>query len=453
MAARVLVVDDDPSVCRQLETGLGRDGFEAWVVGSTAEALRQLDRFEPDVLLTEVIVEDVDGLQLCGQIASRRPDLPVVVMTASDRLDTAIGAIRAGAYDFVTKPIDIALLGTVLRRAAQHRGLVLAVERLRRAVGDTPRFDEIVGTSAAMRRVYALLERVAESDASVLITGESGTGKELVARALHRQGRRAGGPFVAVDCSAIPEELLERELFGHTGAAFTDARADRAGLFVQASGGTLFLDEIGTLPIGLQPMLLRSLQERAVRPVGGQAEVPFDVRIIAATNRDLRAAVEEERFRRDLFFRVAVIHVQLPPLREREDDVLLLAQSFLERAALRAGKTIRGLSPGAVARLHAHAWPGNVRELQHCIERAVALTTRDEIAAGDLPEHLRPALRPPAGTPVEAMLAPLAEIERLHILGVLDAVRGNRSRAANILGIDRKTLQRKLERFASQPGD
>jgi len=293
--------------------------------------------------------------------------------------------------------------------------------------------------------MYTLLERAAESDVSVLITGESGTGKELVARALHRKGRRAKGPLVAVDCSAIPEGLLESELFGHTRGAFTDARADRVGLFVQASGGTLFLDEIGSLPVGLQPKLLRALQERAVRPVGGQAEVPFDVRIIAATNRDLRAG-EEGRFRQDLLFRIAVIHVQVPPLREREDDVLLLAQCFVERAALRAGKQIRGLSPGAVARLQAHAWPGNVRELQSSIERAVALTTRDEIAAADLPEHLRPALRPPA----EEALAPLAEVERLHILGVLDAVRGNRSRAASILGIDRKTLQRKLGRFASE---
>jgi two-component system response regulator HydG len=255
--------------------------------------------------------------------------------------------------------------------------------------------------------------------------------------------------LVAVDCSAIPEGLLESELFGHTRSAFTDARADRVGLFVQASGGTLFLDEIGNLPVGLQPKLLRALQERTVRPVGGQAEVPFDVRIIAATKHNLRAAVEEGRFRQDLLFRIAVIHVQVPPLREREDDVLLLAQCFVERAALRAGKQIRGLSPGAVARLQAHAWPGNVRELQSSIERAVALTTRDEIAAADLPEHLRPALCPPA----EEALAPLAEVERLHILGVLDAVRGNRSRAASILGIDRKTLQRKLGRFASESND
>jgi DNA-binding NtrC family response regulator len=451
MAARILVVDNDPSVCRLLETELGRCGFEAWAVASAAEALRQLDLLEPDVLLTDVIMEGMDGLQLCGQVVSHRPDVPVVVMTASERPDTAIGAIHAGAYDFITKPIDFEVLGTVLRRAAQHRGLVATVERLRRAVGDTPRFDELVGTSAAMRRVYALLERVAESDASVLITGESGTGKELVALALHRKGRRAKGPFVAVDCSAIPEGLLESELFGHTRGAFTDARADRVGLFAQASGGTLLLDEIGNLPLGLQPKLLRALQERTVRPVGGQAEVPFDVRIVAATNRDLPTAVKEERFRQDLFSRIAVIHVQMPPLREREDDVLLLAQSFVERAALRAGKQIRGLAPGAVARLQAHAWPGNVRELQNCIERAVALATRDEIAAADLPEHLRSTLRAPASTPDEAALAPLAEIERLHILGVLDAVRGNRSRAANILGIDRKTLQRRLERFAAEP--
>ncbi len=346
MVARILVVDDDPSVCRLLETELARCGFQAWAVGSAAEALRQLDLLEPDVLLTDVLMEGMDGMQLCGQIASHRPDVPVVVMTAADRLETAIGAIRAGAYDFITKPIDFEVLGAALRRAAQHRGLVATVERLRRAVGDTARFDEIVGTSTAMRRMYTLLERAAESDVSVLITGESGTGKELVARALHRKGRRAKGPLVAVDCSAIPEGLLESELFGHTRGAFTDARADRVGLFVQASGGTLFLDEIGNLPVGLQPKLLRALQERAVRPVGGQAEVPFDVRIIAATNRDLRAG-EEGRFRQDLLLRIAVIHVQVPPLREREDDVLLLAQCFVERAALRAA---RPASSASIAR-------------------------------------------------------------------------------------------------------
>jgi two-component system response regulator HydG len=293
--------------------------------------------------------------------------------------------------------------------------------------------------------------KLADSDASVLVTGESGTGKEVVARALHRMGRRRNGPFIAINCAAMPEALLESELFGHARGAFTDARSSRTGLFVQSDGGTLLLDEIGELPMSLQPKLLRALQERHVRPVGGDSEVAFDVRLVCTTNRDLEEAIEEERFREDLFFRVNVVHVQMPPLRARGTDVLLLAQHFLVRYATQAGKQVVGISPAAAERLMAYTWPGNVRELQNCIERAVALTTFEQIAVDDLPEKIRAYRRShvivASDDPSE--LVPLEEVERRYILRVVEAVGGNKTLAAQVLGMGRKTLYRKLERWAA----
>jgi two-component system response regulator HydG len=297
--------------------------------------------------------------------------------------------------------------------------------------------------------VHELVERIADSDASVLITGESGTGKEVVARALHRGGRRKDGPFVAINCAALPETLLESELFGHERGAFTDARAARSGLFVQANGGTLFLDEIGELPLPLQPKLLRALQERVVRPLGGEREIPFDVRLVAATNRDLDTAVHDGRFREDLYFRVNVIHVPLPPLRARGGDILLLAQTFVGAYGARSGKQVTGLSPQAAERLLAYAWPGNVRELENCIERAIALAQHDQILPDDLPEKIRDYRRSHVlvASDDPAELVPLEEVERRYILRVLEAVGGNKSQAAQVLGLGRKTLYRKLEEY------
>jgi two-component system response regulator HydG len=311
-----------------------------------------------------------------------------------------------------------------------------------------------VGQSAAIRKVYDLVERVAESDVSVLITGESGTGKEVIAQALHRRSRRSHGPFVAINCTAMAESLLESELFGHVRGAFTDAREARTGLFAQAKGGTLFLDEIGDMPVTLQPKILRALQERRIRPVGGNAELPVDVRILAATNRDLEAAIEEKRFREDLYFRLNVIQIPLPPLRSRAGDVLPLAQHHLEAFAERAGKPIKGIAPAAAATLAAYAWPGNVRELQNCIERAVALARFEQIVVDDLPEKIRnyrPSHVLVAGDD-PAELAPMEEVERRYIVRVLEAVRGNKAAAARILGFERKTLYRKLERWGLDRG-
>jgi len=454
MAGRVLVVDDAESMCEMLAERLSTLGFEVLWRTSALAALDVLAATEVDVVVTDLNMREVNGIELCTRIVANRPDLPVIVITAFGSLETAIAAIRAGAYDFITKPFEITVLGIALERAIQHRRLGAEVRRLRHTVEQAHHFGELLGTSAAMQRIYALLDRLADSDASVLVTGESGTGKELVARALHERGRRKGGPFVAVNCTAMPETLLESELFGHARGAFTDARSARSGLFVQASGGTLFLDEIGDLPLTLQPKLLRALQERTVRPVGSATEVPFDVRLVCATNRDLESAVEERRFREDLYFRVNVIHVQLPPLRARGGDVLLLAQHFLDQHAAKADKRVTGLSPAAAERLMSYPWPGNVRELQNCIERAIALTSYEQLTVDDLPEKIRSYSRSHivvAGDDPSELLR-LEEVERRYILRVMEAVGNNKTLAAQVLGIGRKTLYRKLEQYEVRAG-
>jgi len=449
VTGHILVVDDEQSMCEALEAGLTPKGFDVRWTTSAVEALELLGKEEVDVVLTDLNMRGMDGLELCERIVANRPDVPVVLVTAFGTLDTAIAAMRAGAYDFITKPVKIDVLALALTRAVQHRTLREEVKRLRRLVEDGGQFEDVLGQSPVMRKVHEFLGRVAGTEASVLITGESGTGKEVVARALHRRGRRSAGPFVAINCAAVPETLLESELFGHARGAFTDARTARSGLFVQASGGTLFLDEIADLPLALQPKLLRALQERTVRPVGGNEEVPFDVRLVAATNRDLESAVEEGHFREDLYFRINVIHVALPPLRARGSDVLVLAQHFLGQFATQSGKHVTGISPAAAERLMSYTWPGNVRELQNCMERAVALTQFEAIAVDDLPEKIRGYRRShvlvTSDDPTE--LVPLEEVERRYILRVMETVGGNKTLAAQVLGIGRKTLYRKLEQY------
>jgi len=449
MPGRILIVDDELEMCDVLRDGLGRRGFEVTATTSPTQAFPMLAEGQFDVAVTDLNMREMSGLMLCERIVANRPDIPVVVITAYGSFETAVASIRAGAYDFITKPVDLNLLSMTIDRAVTHRALREEVKALRQKLAAGAPFGELLGASPAMAGVTDLLSRVAEADASVLITGESGTGKEVVARALHARGRRAAGPFVAVNCAAMPESLLESELFGHARGAFTDAKTSRQGLFLQADGGTLFLDEIGEMPLGLQPKLLRALQERRVRPVGGDAEIAFDARLVAATNRDLETAVEERRFREDLYFRINVIQVDLPPLRARGNDVLLLAQRFLQQHASRSGKPVSGLSPQAAEKLLAYAWPGNVRELQNCIERAVALTRMQEISVEDLPDRIRAyrASQLIIATDDLGQLVPMEEIERRYVLRVLDAVGGNRGQAAKILGFDRKTLYRKLERW------
>ena len=449
MKGRVLVVDDDTSMCDMLVSDLGELGFEVKAHTAAPAALEALVASEFDAVVADLNMPGMTGLELCERIVASHPDVPVIVITAFGSIQTAIAAIRSGAYDFVTKPLEVDALALALERAIQHRRLSDEVRRLRQAVEEGRRFGALLGTSPAMRRMYELLDRIADSNASVLITGETGTGKELVARALHERGRRKAGPFVAVGCASLPEPLLESELFGHARGAFTDAHAARKGLFVQANGGALFLDEIGELPLALQAKVLRALQTRSVRPVGANDEVPFDVNLIAATNRDLESAVEEGRFREDLYFRINVIHVEMPPLRARGGDVLLLAQHFVARYAAQAGKRVTGLSPDAAERLLAYVWPGNVRELENCIERAIALTRHETIGLDDLPEKIRGFQRShvlvAGDDPSE--LAPLEEVERRYVLRVMEAVGGSKTLAARVLGIGRKTLYRKLEQY------
>ena len=439
-AARLLVVDDEPGVSASLSCMLAREGYVVHGVHTAIDALALVGRDDFDVLLTDVVMEGMTGLELCARVQGMRPEMPIIVMTGHSDLRMAIDAMRAGACDFITKPADLSVLRASLARAVQRsrcRALTCAPDHAR----------ALIGSSGAMRRVRELVARVGGSDVSVLIHGETGTGKELVARALHVASGREG-PCIAVNCAALPKNLVESELFGHVRGAFTDARARRNGLFADADGGTLLLDEIGELPLDLQPKLLRALQERAVRPVGANLEVPFDTRVLAATNRDLAAAVAAGRFREDLYYRIDVMSIALPPLRKRERDVLELAAHFLGRVTRERASRPLGITDGAAELLLAYGWPGNVRELDNCIEHAAVLARGSAIDVDDLPERLRDArpraVIPTIDEPDADALLPLMEIERRHILRVLSALGGNKARAANVLGVSRKTLYRKL---------
>lgn len=448
MSAKVLLVDDDPGMCEMLAERLSLRGFETVTAHGGDEGFAIVGSQHVDVVVTDLRMPAMGGVDLCERIVTNWPSMPVVIATAFGTLETAVSAIRGGAYDFLTKPFEIEALVISLERALKHRRLCDELDQLRRSGPAPPTFPDITGRSPAMSRLFELMRRVAQSDASTLIVGETGTGKELVAHALHSHGRRRDGPFVAVNCAAMPADLLESELFGHVRGAFTDAAQSRRGLFAEADGGSLFLDEVGDLPLGLQPKILRALQERRIRPVGSDDEVAVDVHIISATHHDLESAVESEQFREDLYFRLNVVTLEVPPLRSRGHDILLLAQKFLEGFSQTcAGGRVAGLSPGAAAKLLGYQWPGNVRELQNCMERAVALTEHEQVIVEDLPERIRSyrcsdvlvaSLDP-------SELLPMAEIERRYILRVLEATGDNKSQAARILGFDRRTLYRKLE--------
>jgi DNA-binding NtrC family response regulator len=449
MPSSVLIIDDDESMCRMIAQDLERRGHAPRWFASAQAAFAALRTEPAEVVLTDLSMPDLNGIELCERVAQNYPDVPVIVMTGFGSLESAVAAIRAGAYDFVTKPVELEVLALAVERALSHRSLKEQIRRLREEVGKTRRFEELIGESPPMVELYRRIERIARSDAAVLLRGESGTGKELVARILHRRSERKDGPFVAVNCAAVPEPLVESELFGHVAGAYTGAQAARRGLFIESDGGTLFLDEIGEVSLAVQPKLLRALEEKSIRPVGGNREQTVDVRVIAATHRDLETAVEEGRFREDLFFRVNVISLEIPPLRARGTDVLLLAQRAIEEFAERMGRPVKGMSHPVAERLLSYPWPGNVRELRNAIEHAVALTEFDTLLLEDLPERIREYRKSHvilgAGDPTE--LAPLEDVERRYILHVLDAVGGNRTLASGILGLDRKTLYRKLRRY------
>ncbi len=449
MKGKVLIVDDDQAMCEMLDFDLRRRGYTTVWYTLAEKALTDLKEADFDVLLADINLPGMTGIELCERVVANRPDIPVIVITAFGNLETAVSAIRAGAYDFVAKPVDLDILAVALDRAITHRALQEKVKILSQAVEHSQRFEEMLGDSASMQSLFSRIVRVGATEISVLILGETGTGKELVARILHKQSRRGTAPFIPINCSALPETLLESELFGHKRGAFTDAKSDRKGLFLEADGGTLFLDEIGDISMVLQPKLLRALEERSVRPLGSNEEVPFDVRIIAATNRDLESAVEEGLFREDLFYRLNVIQMEVPPLRARGTDVLLLARHFIEHFSRLTGKQVVGLSNTAAQKLLAYPWPGNVRELRNAIERAVALTRFEKLAVEDLPKKIR-AYRSEhilVGTHDPTELISMEEVERRYILHVLKTVGDNRTSAARILKLDRKTLYRKLQRY------
>ncbi|MBN1957050.1 MAG: sigma-54-dependent Fis family transcriptional regulator [Desulfuromonadales bacterium] len=444
----ILIIDDDTALCELLEEDLSRRGYQAWTALNVTAAREILHQQDIDVVLTDLNMPGISGIDFCAELHANRPDLPVVIMTAFGSLETAIGALRAGAYDFVTKPVDLDLLALSLGRAFQHRLLQEKVRLLKDQVRRQDPADELLGDSRALKTIKEQIARLADLDTSVLISGESGTGKELVARALHRQSHRADHPFVAINCAALPETLLESELFGHVRGAFTDAREKRQGLFVEASGGTLLLDEIAEMPLALQPKLLRVLEDHRVRPLGGSHEVVCDVRVLAASHRNLEDAVAEGRFRSDLFYRLNVIELELPPLRERGNDILLLAQHFIQQLAQRFNKSVSGLAQPVASCLLSYHWPGNVRELRNVIERALALSHHDRLTLEDLPEQLRhPSadMSLPVMGDANSQILPLEEMERRYISHVLDRLDGNRTMAARLLGIDRKTLYRKLK--------
>ncbi len=449
----VLLVEDEADESAALELWLRRAGCGVVSVRSAALALERLGAGSFDLVLTDLVMNEMDGLALCERIVGVRPDIPVVVITGHASMEAAVAALRAGAYDFITKPVNPELLAHSVSRALQQGRLRNELKRLREAPDESDNPD-LVGESAAMRSVHELIARVADSNASVLIQGETGTGKELVARAIHAHSRRSKGPFVALNCAAVPYALLESELFGHARGAFTDAKNVRAGLLRQAQGGTLFLDEIGDLPQETQPKLLRALQQRTVRPVGADVEVAFDARIITATNKDLEYEVSENRFRDDLFYRINVVRIDIPPLRDRGGDVLRLAQHFLAKWAQVDGKDALELSASAAQKLMAYDWPGNVRELENCMERAVALARFDQLTVEDLPEKIRRysvdhfAIAANDATEIVS----IEEIERRYILRVVGLLGGNRSRAAEALGIDRRTLYRRMEKYEGLAG-
>ncbi|HLU25342.1 MAG TPA: sigma-54 dependent transcriptional regulator [Longimicrobiales bacterium] len=456
----VLIVDDEELLVRSCARILEHEGYSVLTAGRGREALEMMRRHRPDIVLTDLMLPDVDGMTLLREAKKLDPAMLVIMITGFATVDSSIEAIKAGAYDYIPKPFTATQLQILIGRAANQVRLARDNERLRGQLMERYSLENVIGVSEAMQKLFALVLKVAPTDASVFISGESGTGKELIARAIHLKSRRAEQPFVAVNCAAFPENLLESELFGHERGAFTGADTLKRGLMEHASGGTFFLDEICEMSLELQAKLLRALQERKVRRVGGDVEIPVDIRVIAATNRDPQEAVEQGILREDLFFRLNVVPVKVPPLRERRDDIPLLAEHFLRRYAQqyeRDADTPLRLSADAMRALVAYRWPGNVRQLQNTMERVVSLATPgQEITAADLPEEITGASGPGAPTMVFATDLPfhvakeeaIEAFERQYLEALLQRHGGNISQAAREAEIDRKTIHRLLKKYS-----
>ena len=441
---------------RQMLASLFEDqGYAVREAASANEAIEQVGEFDFDAVLSDIRMPGKTGIEMVGELRQLRPSTPVILMTAFGSIDSAIDAMRAGAFDYITKPFEPETALITVERALERRALEQENRRLRRAVDQTTSFGDLIGVSPAMRDIFALIRKVSHGRSSVLITGESGTGKEVVARTLHYYGSRAEKPFIPINCSAIPEGLLESELFGHVKGAFTGANTSKHGLFEEANGGTLFLDEIGDMGQGLQSKLLRVLQDRVVRPVGGTEAVAVDVRIVAATNQELQGQIEKGTFREDLYYRLNVIPIHIPPLRERPEDIPALIDAFVKKHS--EGKR-RTVSPAAVQKLKSWPWKGNARELENVIERSLALFDSPEISVDDLPTG--PSTDVTTGDSAVAFLRSAAErrlnlrdVEALYIDEIMKLTNGNKVHASKILGVDRKTLYRRMERKARKEAE
>lgn len=447
-ARRILIVEDDREMSRFLTELLAEEGYDPAGAIDGPSALDSYKRDDFDLVITDLMMPRMKGTELIRRLKEIDANALILVITAFGSIDSAVEAIRAGAFHYVTKPFRSEELLIHVQRALEQRQLRQEIDRLRTEAQRGYRFQDIIGRSQKMQKLFDTIAHVSDVAANVLILGESGTGKELVARALHAHSFRARGSFVAINCAAIPETLLESELFGYVHGAFTDAKKDRPGLFHEASGGTLFLDEIGEIPVTLQAKLLRAIEDREIRPLGGNRSEKVDVRVVSASNRDLEQWVEEGRFRRDLYYRLNVIRLDLPALRERADDIPLLVNHFIEKFSRQAYHPVTGIDKDALALLVNYRWPGNVRELEHLIERTVLLGKQSTIGVQDLPPQLLAYNQPrlPLAEAV-ARAYTLSNLEREYIEQVLENVNGNKSEAAKVLGVDRTTLYRKLEEY------
>ncbi len=445
MKFTILVADDERNIREGLAEALRLEGYEVALAADGEEALKAVEEGRIDLVVTDLRMPKVSGNEVLKRVAGSYPGMPVIVLTGHGTIEDAVDSMRVGAFDFITKPVNLDHLSMLIRRALESRELERQNQELQREIESQKRISSIIGRSPEMKKIFDLLRRVAPTKASVLITGESGVGKELIADALHNLSPRADKPFVKVHCAALAESLLESELFGHEKGAFTGAAGRKRGRFELAHEGTLFLDEIGEINQNVQIKILRVLQERKFERVGGEETLEVDVRVIAATNRDLKAEIEKGSFREDLYYRLNVVNIHVPPLRERKDDIPLLAGAFLKEFAEENGKNLEGFDTKVRAAFFAYGWPGNVRELRNCVESAVVLARGSLVTLEDLPPGIREAqeddtVRIPAGSS-------LAEAEKILIRETLAVQGGNKSRTAEILGIGRKTLYQKLQEY------
>ncbi len=453
--SRILILDDEPDMVESCRRILERGGHDCLGTSDPARAIAMLEADSPDVVVTDLRMPGMDGLEMMRRARELDPDRPVIMLTAFATVESAVAAVKAGAFDYLPKPFSLDQLTVAVDRAAAQRNLRLENRNLREQLHEAYGFEKIVGRSDAIERVLDFVRRAARTEANILILGESGTGKELIAHAMHANSKRAAGPFVPVDCAALPENLLESELFGHERGAFTGAVGIKRGLLEVAGGGTVLLDEIGEMPLGLQAKLLRAIQEREIRRVGGTAAIRIDVRIVSATNRDLKTLVEGGHFREDLYYRINVVDLVLPPLRERHGDVSLLAQAFVEQYRSARNPRLGGFAPDALQALEAYSWPGNVRELKNVIERGCALADGESITLGDLPPHIAAPQTDAASAAAvaqtnlsfkQAKAQWIDEMEASYVARILEQHRGNVSSAARAAGVDRTTFHRLLNK-------